>query len=201
MARTFVEPRFQLFLNAYHRVYPLRWNEVEFLREVYRFFILNYVIRQGFAFFQPELAERLQLEAVCNTCPPSTSSTSARSWPSSTDAAPDGSCHTGRSFQHLRPRSWRPCRASMNRIRWRSSESPSLISTDRGSLRSMRPRLHRAPKRSLSAASSSSSGARHTEHELVSHVPQRPVVGVEVLISRVATSQSSVTRYSPVSAG
>ena len=28
MARTFVEPRFQLFLNAYHRVYPLRWNEV-----------------------------------------------------------------------------------------------------------------------------------------------------------------------------
>ena len=35
-----------------------------FLREVYRFFILNYVIRQGYTFFQPELADRLQQEAV-----------------------------------------------------------------------------------------------------------------------------------------
>ena len=61
---TFVEPRFQLFLAAYHRVYPLRPNEVLFLREVYRFFILNYVIRQGYAFFQPDLAARLQREAV-----------------------------------------------------------------------------------------------------------------------------------------
>jgi Ser/Thr protein kinase RdoA (MazF antagonist) len=61
---TFVEPRFQLFLAAYHRVYPLRPNDVLFLREVYRFFILNYVIRQGYAFFQPDLAARLQREAV-----------------------------------------------------------------------------------------------------------------------------------------
>jgi Ser/Thr protein kinase RdoA (MazF antagonist) len=50
---TFVEPRFQMFLAAYHRVYPLRPNEVRFLRAVYRFFILNYVIRQGYAFFRP----------------------------------------------------------------------------------------------------------------------------------------------------
>jgi hypothetical protein len=64
-----VEPRFQLFINAYHRVYPLRRNEVEFLREVYRFFILNYVIRQGYAFFQPDLAERLQREAVTSYLP------------------------------------------------------------------------------------------------------------------------------------
>jgi Ser/Thr protein kinase RdoA (MazF antagonist) len=66
---TFVEPRFQLFINAYHRVYPLRRHEVEFLREVYRFFILNYVIRQGYAFFQPDLAERLQKEAVTSYLP------------------------------------------------------------------------------------------------------------------------------------
>ena len=66
---TFVEPRFQMFLAAYHRVYPLRPNEVRFLREVYRFFILNYVIRQGYAFFQPELAERLQREAVTSYLP------------------------------------------------------------------------------------------------------------------------------------
>jgi len=66
---TFVEPRFQMFLAAYHRVYPLRPNEVRFLREVYRFFILNYVIRQGYAFFQPELAARLQREAVTSYLP------------------------------------------------------------------------------------------------------------------------------------
>jgi Ser/Thr protein kinase RdoA (MazF antagonist) len=61
---TYLEPRFQMFLTAYHRVFPLRPAEVLFLREVYRFFILNYVIRQGYAFFQPELAQRLQREAV-----------------------------------------------------------------------------------------------------------------------------------------
>jgi hypothetical protein len=66
---TFLEPRFQLFLAAYHRVYPLRPNEVLFLREVYRFFILNYVIRQGYAFFRPDLAARLQREAVTSYLP------------------------------------------------------------------------------------------------------------------------------------
>jgi hypothetical protein len=66
---TFVEPRFQLFLSAYHRVYPLRAADVLFLREVYRFFILNYVVRQGEAFFQPDLALRLQREAVTSYLP------------------------------------------------------------------------------------------------------------------------------------
>jgi hypothetical protein len=66
---TFVEPRFQLFLSAYHRVYPLREADVLFLREVYRFFILNYVVRQGEAFFQPDLALRLQREAVTSYLP------------------------------------------------------------------------------------------------------------------------------------
>jgi Ser/Thr protein kinase RdoA (MazF antagonist) len=66
---TLVEPRFQLFLAAYHRVYPLRENDVLFLREVYRFFILNYVVRQGDAFFQPDLALRLQREAVTACLP------------------------------------------------------------------------------------------------------------------------------------
>ena len=36
---------------------------------MYRFFILNYVIRQGYAFFQPELAARLQREAVTSYLP------------------------------------------------------------------------------------------------------------------------------------
>jgi Ser/Thr protein kinase RdoA (MazF antagonist) len=66
---TFLEPRFQMFLAAYHRVYPLRPAEVLFLPEVYRFFILNYVIRQGDAFFQPDLARRLQREAVASYLP------------------------------------------------------------------------------------------------------------------------------------
>jgi Ser/Thr protein kinase RdoA (MazF antagonist) len=66
---TFLEPRFQMFLAAYHRVYPLRPAEVLFLPEVYRFFILNYVIRQGDAFFQPDLAQRLQREAVTSYLP------------------------------------------------------------------------------------------------------------------------------------
>jgi Ser/Thr protein kinase RdoA (MazF antagonist) len=66
---TLVEPRFQMFLVAYHRVFPLRPAEVLFIREAYRFFILNYVIRQGFAFFQPDLADRLRREAVLSYLP------------------------------------------------------------------------------------------------------------------------------------
>ena len=66
---TLVEARFQMFLVAYHRVFPLLPAEVLFLREAYRFFILNYVIRQGLDFFQPDLASRLRHEAVLSYLP------------------------------------------------------------------------------------------------------------------------------------
>ena len=61
---TLLEPRFVTFLRAYHRIFPLNENELLFLREVYRFFILNYVVREGDNFFQPEYWHRLQQEAV-----------------------------------------------------------------------------------------------------------------------------------------
>jgi hypothetical protein len=61
---TLLESRFKHMLAAYHRIYPLNENEILFLREVYRFFILNYVVREGDNFFQPEYWHRLQQEAV-----------------------------------------------------------------------------------------------------------------------------------------
>ena len=61
---TLLEPRFKQFLAAYHRIFPLNESEILFLREVYRFFILNYVVREGDNFFQPEYWHRLQQEVV-----------------------------------------------------------------------------------------------------------------------------------------
>src|SRR5690606_40376851 len=49
----FFEPSFGLFLRQYHRVNPLEETEVLFLKEAYRFFILNYVVRSGEHFFRP----------------------------------------------------------------------------------------------------------------------------------------------------
>jgi len=57
------EKRFLLFLHAYHEVYPLTENEIRFLKEVYRFFILNYVIKDGRYFFHEIFATKLQKEA------------------------------------------------------------------------------------------------------------------------------------------
>ena len=59
-----LEARFKHLLASYHRIFPLNENEIMFLREVYRFFILNYVVREGDNFFQPEYWQRLQQEAV-----------------------------------------------------------------------------------------------------------------------------------------
>jgi len=67
---TLLEPRFKHFLAAYHRIFPLNEDEILFMREVYRFFILNYVVREGDNFFQPEYWHRLQQEAV-SLCLPS----------------------------------------------------------------------------------------------------------------------------------
>jgi Ser/Thr protein kinase RdoA (MazF antagonist) len=61
---TFAEPRFIAFLQAYHTTNPLTETDIRFLRECYRFFILNYVIREGDHFFVEDLWRRLQKEAV-----------------------------------------------------------------------------------------------------------------------------------------
>jgi len=58
-----MEDRFFIFLEEYHKVNPLTTNEVKFMKEVYRFFILNYVIKDGAYFFNEQYAEKLQKEA------------------------------------------------------------------------------------------------------------------------------------------
>lgn len=58
------EPRFARFLKEYHRIFPLEQNEVLFLKEAYRFFLLNYVVRSGEHFFRGAYCERLQREVV-----------------------------------------------------------------------------------------------------------------------------------------
>lgn len=60
----FFEPAFGVFLQQYHRINPLSENEVLFLKEVFRFFILNYVVRSGEHFFRPSYCARLQKEAL-----------------------------------------------------------------------------------------------------------------------------------------
>lgn len=58
-----MEDRFMLFLQEYHQVYPLTENEIRFLPEAYRFFILNYVVKYGRYFFHRTYATKLQREA------------------------------------------------------------------------------------------------------------------------------------------
>jgi Ser/Thr protein kinase RdoA (MazF antagonist) len=60
---TLWEPRFLLFLKHYHEVFPLTAQEVAFLPEAYRFFILNYVVKDGRYFFHELFATKLQMEA------------------------------------------------------------------------------------------------------------------------------------------
>lgn len=60
----FFEQRFYEFLRAYHQVAPLAREEVLFMKEAYRVFLLNYVIRIGEHFFLPEICERLHSEAL-----------------------------------------------------------------------------------------------------------------------------------------
>ena len=57
------EERFLIFLRAYHEVYPLTRKEILLIKEAYRFFILNYVIKDGRYFFNELYASRLQFEA------------------------------------------------------------------------------------------------------------------------------------------
>lgn len=58
------EERFILFLQSYHAVYPLTEIEIRSLKEVYRFFILNYVMKEGRYFFHDVYADKLQNEAM-----------------------------------------------------------------------------------------------------------------------------------------
>ncbi|HVW12178.1 MAG TPA: hypothetical protein VHB54_00055 [Mucilaginibacter sp.] len=60
---TLMEDRFIIFLKEYHKVNPLTANEIRFLKEAYRFFILNYVIKDGKYFFSEQYAKKLQAEA------------------------------------------------------------------------------------------------------------------------------------------
>lgn len=64
-----MEPRFVHFLRAYHEVFPLTRAELELLREVYRFFILNYVVKDGRYFFHELFATKLQAEAFATYLP------------------------------------------------------------------------------------------------------------------------------------
>jgi Ser/Thr protein kinase RdoA (MazF antagonist) len=60
---TMMEKGFIMFLEEYHKVNPLTADEIRFLREGYRFFILNYVIKDGNYFFSEQYAKKLRAEA------------------------------------------------------------------------------------------------------------------------------------------
>jgi len=60
---TMMEDRFLLFLTEYHKVFPLKADEIRFMREAYRFFILNYVVKDGNYFFSEQYAKKLRTEA------------------------------------------------------------------------------------------------------------------------------------------
>lgn len=63
-AHTLVEPTFLALIRAYSDVFPLTRDERRFLPEVYRFFILNYVVREGARFFRPDLCTAFRRDAV-----------------------------------------------------------------------------------------------------------------------------------------
>lgn len=64
LAQPLLEDRFRLFLKSYHKINPLSLLDVLFLKEAYRFFILNYVIKDGEHFFKPSICSRLKKEAI-----------------------------------------------------------------------------------------------------------------------------------------
>lgn len=63
-AHPLFEPRFRMFLHAYHSVFPLTAAEVMFLKEAYRFFLLNYVVREGRFFFRNDIWQHLLIDVV-----------------------------------------------------------------------------------------------------------------------------------------
>jgi hypothetical protein len=63
-SHTLLEPRFRTFLHAYHRELPLGERDVLFLAEAYRFFLLNYVVREGRHFFRHDIWRHLLHDVV-----------------------------------------------------------------------------------------------------------------------------------------
>ena len=61
---TLMEKRFMLFLKSYHSIYPLNENDFILIPEMYRFFILNYVIKDGYRFFNKNIAKKLIQDSV-----------------------------------------------------------------------------------------------------------------------------------------
>ena len=61
---TLLEPRFFKFLRQYHEVFPLSKRELLFLPWAYRFFILNYVIREGAKFFREDISVKFRKDAT-----------------------------------------------------------------------------------------------------------------------------------------
>jgi hypothetical protein len=59
-----LEPRFAGFLRRYHQRFPLQEVDIDLIGEGYRFFILNYVLREGDAFFHRDLSQKLMRDAV-----------------------------------------------------------------------------------------------------------------------------------------
>lgn len=63
------EQRFILFLKKYHEKFPLQEYEIDMLPEMYRFFLLNYVVKLGRFFFHEVYANKLQQEAFMTHLP------------------------------------------------------------------------------------------------------------------------------------
>lgn len=61
---TLLEPQFCEFLAAYHEVFALTEQEVRFIPEAFRFFILNYVVREGARFFRRDLCVKFRGDAA-----------------------------------------------------------------------------------------------------------------------------------------
>ena len=61
---TLMEKRFILFLKSYHSIYPLNEKDFILIPEMYRFFILNYVIKDGYRFFNKRIAKKLIQDSV-----------------------------------------------------------------------------------------------------------------------------------------
>ncbi len=53
-----------IFLKSYHKTYPLKNYDFLLIPEMYRFFILNYVIKDGFRFFNKHIAKKLIKDSV-----------------------------------------------------------------------------------------------------------------------------------------
>jgi Ser/Thr protein kinase RdoA (MazF antagonist) len=66
---TLTEPSFLRFLGAYHEVFALSEAEVDFIPDTYRFFILNYVVREGARFFRKDLCEQFRRDAATRYLP------------------------------------------------------------------------------------------------------------------------------------